>query len=83
MLQSDAAAASVEAPVADDDAQRMRVDDLADDPVGRHIDNVITTWKSFDVAGFGQVQSLRHHRPLPLPTVRRQRMIVHGCCRRC
>ena len=38
-----------------DEVQSMEVDDPADDPVGRRIDDVPTTAQTFNVAGFGMV----------------------------
>ena len=37
----------------------MMVDDQTEDPVGRRIDDVLTTAQTFDVAGFGEVRLYR------------------------
>ena len=39
-----------------DDVQDMQVDSPTDDPVGRRIDDVLTTAQTFNVAGFGKVR---------------------------
>ena len=57
---ADGDAAVAEEPVleSNDEPQGMQLDDATDDPVGRRIDDVLTTAQTFDVAGFGEVRSL-------------------------
>ena len=52
-----AAAAAAADPVleSNDEVQDMQLDNPTDDPVGRRIDDVLTTAQTFDVAGFGEV----------------------------
>ena len=53
-----AAAADAEQPPALESNDEVDLDDSTDDPVGRRIDDVLTTAQTFDVAGFGKVRSL-------------------------
>ena len=61
-----AAAAAAADPVleSNDEVQDMQLDNPTDDPVGRRIDDVLTTAQTFDVAGFGEVPT----RPLAFAT---------------
>ena len=62
---ANAAAASGSGLEPNNEVQEMQqLDEPTDDPVGRRIDDVLTTAQTFDVAGFGEVQP----RPIAVTT---------------